>query len=140
MVSGSVIIFDEMKEFESHIDEAEAEGDLETLVLSEEEEELFVDLECESQSQGDKLVVTGTRVCAGTTIDTNTENTDSDIGGTSASSSTKLHCSKCSRPYKRAVFLAKHEERCDGRKIRKESTISIQTSGTVSYEHSILYY
>ena len=59
MVSGSVIIFDEMKGFESHIDEAEAEGDLETLVLSEEEEEeLCVDLECESQGQGDKLVVT----------------------------------------------------------------------------------
>ena len=81
----------------------------------------------------------GTGVGAGTTTDANTKNTDSDIGGTSASSSTKLHCSKCSRPYKRAVFLAKHEERCDGRKIRKESTISIQTSGTVSYEHSILF-
>ena len=33
MVSGSVLSFHQMKEFESHVDAAEAEGDLETLVL-----------------------------------------------------------------------------------------------------------
>ena len=38
-----------------------------------------MDLECESQGQRDKSVVTVTRVCAVTTTDTNTENTDSDI-------------------------------------------------------------
>ncbi len=89
-----------LEDFETNIDENEAENDLTELLLSD--DELFVDM-LESEAAGMEGVVSQPSQPA-----------PRPSGSEASVSDGAMRCRKCQREYKRRHFLDKHEKTCQG--------------------------
>ena len=112
----------EFVEFESIIEESEAEGELSKLVSSD--DEFFIDFET-CDGQGDQRLAHTSRAPPQPTTPTCSSN------NASASDTQALKCIKCHRVYKRRHYLQKHQTTCagTGRKFFKKSAAEYSEDG-----------
>ena len=100
---GEVILSDDLPEFDTNVDEVEAVGDLEDLILSD--DELFVDLstnsECSELESGELVEAQP---------------------NAASNSRSQYTCQKCSKVYKRKQFFDKHTVSCTGKSRKRLTT------------------